>query len=143
MADRGEEQATSTAVALQYLSKVYEDRYSEVATAVRNTIEEIEDLSRAEQMLSDFDSIKGRHMLAMASPILAINAILGSEEKVLVEVGGGYIVEKSIEEGKQFLSSVIESRNKYLSALTKEKEQLESALLEISYKLSQEQDSYV
>jgi prefoldin alpha subunit len=134
---------TAEMESLQYLNQIYGDRYSAITAEIRSVIDEIEDLNRSVETLSNFDSVKGKRMLTMAGRSLFVYAIAEPEEKVLVEVGGGYLIEKSIEEGKQFLSTSIESKNKYLNSLTVEKEKLENALLEISYKLSQEQDSYV
>jgi len=134
---------TAEMESLQYLNQIYGDRYSAITAEIRSVIDEIGDLNRSVETLSNFDSVKGKRMLTMAGRSLFVYAIAEPEEKVLVEVGGGYLVEKSIEEGKQFLSTSIESKNKYLNSLTVEKEKLENALLEISYKLSQEQDSYV
>ncbi len=128
---------------LRYLNDIYSDRYSSVTSEIRRVIEDIEDLNRSSETLSSLDSMEGKGMLVPSGKYMLVHAIAEPNGKALVEVGAGFLVEKDIASAKQFVAEILKSRSEYLNKLTVEKDRLEDALLEISYKLSEQQDLHV
>lgn len=121
---------------LRYLSQAYGERYTVLTEEIRNLVSTMESLNNSKKTLIEFDSVKGRKLLTPISSIMQISTIAENTEKVLVSVGGGYAIEKTTAEAEKFLDSVMEEKNKQLNTLSREKDSVESILMELSYALS-------
>ncbi len=141
--EKAKESLPDAAESLHYLNDIYSERYASVTSEIRRVVEDIEDLNRASATLSNLGSLNGKGMLVPAGKYMLVPAIAEPNGKVLVEVGAGFLVEKESQAAEQFISEMVKSRSDYLNRLTAEKDKLENALLEISFKLSEQQDLHV
>ncbi len=135
MAEKKEESHQSLEE-VRYMAQLYNDRYTALNTEIKELVADIGSLSNSKKTLTEFDSIKGKRILTPISNIMQIFSTAEASNKVLVNVGGGYVLEKSIAEAQQFLDKVLDEKNKQLAEMSKEKDAVENVLLRLSYTLS-------
>ena len=66
-----------------------------------------------------------------------LNSQVAKSDKVAVGVGAGYMVEKGVDEAKQYVAKALDMETKRLNELMRAKKEVEAALIEVSYKLEQ------
>ncbi len=131
-----EEEPRQSMEEVRYMAQLYNDRYTALNAEIKELVADIGSLSNSKKTLEEFDSIKGRKILTPISNIMQIFSTAEASDKVLVSVGGGYVLEKSIAEAQQFLDKVLDGKNRQLASMSKEKDTVENILLRLSYTLS-------
>ena len=131
-----EEEPRQSMEEVRYMAQLYNDRYTALNTEIKELVADLGSLSNSKKTLEEFDSIKGRKILTPISNIMQIFSTAEASDKVLVSVGGGYILEKSIAEAQQFLDKMLDGKNRQLASMSKEKDTVENILLRLSYTLS-------
>lgn len=121
---------------LRYLSQAYSERYTVLTEEIRDLVGVLESLNNSKKTLMEFDSIKGKKLLTPISSIMQISTVAEGADRVMVNVGAGYVAEKSTADAEKFLDAVIEEKSKQFSTLSKEKDSIESILLQLSYTLT-------
>ena len=131
-----EEEPRQSMEEVRYMAQLYNDRYTALNAEIKELVADIGSLSNSKKTLEEFDFIKGRKILTPISNIMQIFSTAEASDKVLVSVGGGYILEKSIAEAQQFLDKMLDGKNRQLASMSKEKDTVENILLRLSYTLS-------
>jgi prefoldin alpha subunit len=131
-----EEEPRQSLEEIRYMAQLYNDRYTALNTEIKELVADLGSLSNSKKTLEEFDFIKGRKILTPISNIMQIFSTAEASDKVLVSVGGGYILEKSIAEAQQFLDKMLDGKNRQLASMSKEKDTVENILLRLSYTLS-------
>ena len=131
-----EEEPRQSMEEVRYMAQLYNDRYTALNAEIKELVADISSLSNSKKTLEEFDSIKGRKILTPISNIMQIFSTAEASDKVLVSVGGGYVLEKSIAEAQQFLDKMLDGKNRQLASMSKEKDTVENILLRLSYTLS-------
>ena len=131
-----EEEPRQSLEEIRYMAQLYNDRYTALNAEIKELVADIGSLSNSKKTLEEFDFIKGRKILTPISNIMQIFSTAEASDKVLVSVGGGYILEKSIAEAQQFLDKMLDGKNRQLASMSKEKDTVENILLRLSYTLS-------
>ena len=136
----GEKEGREVSVAeLRYLYRAYTERHALVAEEVKNVITEKAGFEGALATINKMEDVRNRGTLISIGPGIFMKGLVEEEEKVLVNVGGKYIVEKKIEEARKFLDKRIKGEGEILTGLIREREELESAIMELSYRMEKAQ----
>ena len=120
---------------LQYMQQVYQNQYTAISREINAIMEYINELNAAKTSMEKFDRIKNSNILSPIGSSVFISAKAAEEPKVLVGVGGGYLVEKEIAKAIEYLSSRIDMHTKNMQELMKARSKAEDAMFEISTKL--------
>jgi prefoldin alpha subunit len=120
---------------LRYLQELYMERYETISHEIKRRMEYMQELNNVSATLDGTDSISGRRVLYPIGADFYIGATAEKEQKCIVGVGAGYLLEKGVDEAKEFAARLLKSGEESLSELMKEKEVIENAMLEISYKI--------
>jgi prefoldin alpha subunit len=121
---------------LRYLQEVYGERYSLINQEIKGRVGYLQELNNVSASLNSFSEISGKRMLNPIGADFYLFGTAAKEGKVVVGVGAGYLVEKGTEEAREFLSKTLSKHEKVLSELMKEKETLENAMLQITYRVT-------
>lgn len=122
---------------LKYLQQIYQNQYTLVAQQINSTLELIRQLESAHSTIEHMDAVKGRQGLVPIGADAFISGKIDEAGSVLVGIGAGYLVEKSMDEAKQFFSKFNEQEMQEVNRLMKAKAELENAMIEISYKIDE------
>ncbi len=123
------------AAELSYLQQLYQGQYEELGRSVNAAIQELNELNRVKETLDSTESIKDRNMLSQIGSGAYIHCKADSMEKVVVNVGANYFVEKGIDDAKQFITKMTERQTMTINALLKSRDELEGALIDVSIRL--------
>jgi prefoldin alpha subunit len=121
---------------LRYLQEIYGERYALINQEIKNRMGYLQELNNVSVSVNSLPEIAGKPTLNPIGADLYLFGTASREQKIIVGVGGGYLVEKSADEAKEFLSKVLSKHEKAVSELMKEKETLENAMLEITYRIA-------
>ncbi|MCL5440939.1 MAG: prefoldin subunit alpha [Candidatus Marsarchaeota archaeon] len=135
-----EEEEEATLAELRYLHRTYMERYSLVMEEIRNVVGENNSLGGASVVLGNIENASNHETLIGVGPGIYLKGLIENPDTVMVSVGGGYIVEKGVEDAKKFVEGWIERHNKEANALMKEREELEGAIMDISYRIGKAQE---
>src|SRR5271157_4116099 len=91
------EEKVSELEELEYARQVYQNQYALVNNSAQIVMQEIRELSASQNTLENIDMFKGKESLIPTGAGVYIRAMPSSTSTVLVEVGGKYVVEKSID----------------------------------------------
>ncbi len=120
---------------LQYMQQVYQNQYATISREINAVMDYINELNAAKTAMEKFGRIKNSNILSPIGSSIFISAKAAEEAKVLVGVGGGYLVEKEIAKAIEYLSSRIEMHTRSMQELMKARDKAEDAMFEISAKL--------
>ncbi len=121
----------------RYLQQIYQNQYALVTQEINNRSENLRELDSAQKALENIDTIKDRNtMIPMGANTFATGKIT-DDRSIVVGIGAGYMVEKNIDEAKNYISKAIDQETKYINQLGKSKREVESALMEIAFKVNE------
>jgi prefoldin alpha subunit len=120
---------------LGYARQVYQNQYALVNNSTQMVLQEMRELSASQHTLENMELLNGKESLISTGAGIYIRAVPKDTGAVLVEVGGNYVVEKSVDDAKVFVSKQVEMKTAILNKLLKNKRELESALIDIEYKM--------
>ncbi len=121
---------------LGYARQVYQNQYALVNNSTQMVLQEMRELGASQRTLENIELLNGKESLISTGAGVYIRAVPNNTRTVLVEVGGNYVVEKAVDDAKAFLSTQVEFKTAILNKLLKNKRELESALIEIEYKMN-------
>ncbi|EET89800.1 MAG: prefoldin subunit alpha [Candidatus Micrarchaeales archaeon] len=122
---------------LNYIRQVYQNQYLLTTKAIEASMDLLNDLNTTKVTLENMDSIKGHNILAPISNSSYLYGKVEAGDKIIINIGAGYMIEETVEEAKSFVSRMIEKESKYITELSKNKGELESAILDLNYRLEQ------
>lgn len=120
---------------LAYLEKLYQNQYMLVTNAVNAAMEELQDLSSASKSIENSGIVAGKESFSSIGADFYVMARIKDEKRVVVGVGGGYLVEKETESAMQFINGKIEKKNAMIDKLVKSRKELEAAVIELGSKM--------
>jgi prefoldin alpha subunit len=86
-------------------------------------------------MLESSEMLKDKETLTYAGAGVYVKAAIRDAGRVIVGVGANYLVEKGIDDAKTYISEAIAKRTKMINDLAKSRRDLQSAIIDISYKI--------
>jgi prefoldin alpha subunit len=120
---------------LRYVQQIYQNQYAVAANSTNMILQELQELNSAQKTLENVDMVEGKEVLTSIGADTFFFGKVQSAKSVIMAVGGGYLVEKEIDSAKARIAAVIQARTERLNKLMKNRKELESALIEISYRL--------
>ncbi len=121
---------------LGYARQVYQNQYALVNNSTQMVLQEMREMGASQRTLENIELLNGKESLISTGAGVYIRAVPNNVRSVLVEVGGSYVVEKAVDDAKAFLSKQIDLKSAILNKLLKNKKELESALIDIEYKMN-------
>jgi prefoldin alpha subunit len=100
-------------------------------------LDELAKLNNAQKTVNSMDDVKNRNALMPLGGDIYLDASIGDSKSVIISVGGGYLIEQTIDEAKQFINKQAQKQTQEINSMMKNKRELEQAVLEISYRLEQ------
>jgi prefoldin alpha subunit len=120
---------------LRYLQQIYQNQYAMIGNSINMVLREMQELSSAQKTLENMDLVEGKEILNGIGGDFYISGKVQDPKKVLVGVGAGYLIEKDIDSAKTYVADLIKKNNDSVNGLTKNKKEVENALVEISYRI--------
>ncbi len=127
----------STLEEFRYLQQVYQNQYMALTQELSGSADRLRELDAAQKTLENMDSVKEKDTLVSIGYGTYVNSRITNGDTVLVSVGAGYMVEKKVDEAKAYISSALDQETTSINKLNKAKKELESALIEIAYKIDE------
>lgn len=120
---------------LRYIQQVYQNQYALIGNNINLLVQEVQQLNSAQKTIENLDLVKGKEVITNIGSDFYIFGKVPSPDTVLVGVGAGYLIEKDPESAKEYVANLLKKRTESLNLLTKNRKELENALVEISYRL--------
>ncbi len=123
------------AAALQYLQQYYQSQYVALERSMEDAANHLHELSEVKATLESISLISNKNILNPISSNAYIKARTDTVDSIVVWVGGGFFVEKAPDEATLFIADSIKRQNEFISRLTKSRENLERAIMEVAGKI--------
>lgn len=120
---------------LRYIQQVYQNQYALIGNNINLLVQEVGQLNSAQKTIENLNLIKEKDVITNIGSDFYLFGKVPRTDTVLVGVGAGYLIEKDPESAKEYVTSLIKKRTESLNVLTKNRKELENALVEISYRL--------
>lgn len=120
---------------LRYLQQVYQNQYTVLSNSINMLLGGIRELNSAQKTLENLDLVKNKDTLTGIGGDFYLKGKVESTEKVLVGVGAGYVIEKDTDSAKTLVADLIKKNTDNLNRISKNRKELEGALIDISYRL--------
>ncbi len=120
---------------LRYMQQVYQNQYSIIGNSINAVLRELQELNSAQKTLENMNLVQGKETLTGIGGDFYLTGKIHDPNKVLVGVGAGYVIEKDADSAKTHVAGLIKNHTESLNRLTKNRKELEDALIEISYRL--------
>ena len=121
---------------LRYLQDLYGQQYENLENNIATYNLANSSLQRNIEMLERSKSMEGSNIMIGGEGGAYMSAKVGKADKIITYVGGGYMIEKSVEEALSFLRENEKRGIEMLSKLQAEKRQIEKELLDVQYKMN-------
>ena len=92
---------------LRYLQELYGERYELISQEIRRRIDYIQELNNVSTTLNSMDEIAGKPIFDPIGGEFYISGSASKDQKCLVGVGAGYMLEKNTDEAKEFAAKLI------------------------------------
>lgn len=122
---------------LNYLYNYYRELYEGLSRNLDLEIHKVEGYSKVKESLNKRDLLFDSNTLIDLGNGFYINGHIPKFDEVLVSVGGGYYIEKSVDESKQELDHIFEDEKKLINDIEHEKGNIEDLLIKIEYRLNE------
>jgi len=122
---------------LSYLQQLYQNQYNSLARSINGALERLADLNSTHTTLEGMEKITGKPSLTPIGSDAYIFSTASTKQTLLVHVGASYLVEKTVDEAKGFISKLIERNTAFINGLIKNRNEVENALLGVSYRLDE------
>ena len=116
---------------LAYLEGVYQNQYVMVGNAINSSLEELRELNSAAEALENMEKLSGKESFNSIGADFYLKSQIKTDTKVIVGVGGGFMVEKDNDAAKQTVRKRVDAKNEMISKLVKNRKELEAAMVEI------------
>jgi len=116
---------------LAYLERLYQNQYMMVGNAINSALEELQGLNSASKALEEMDSLTGKESFSSIGADFYLKAQIKKDTKVVIGVGGGFMVEREPQEAKQAVKRRMDAKNTLLDELVKSRKELEAAMIDI------------
>lgn len=123
MADKkNKEETISELDELRYARQVYQNQYMLINNSAQAVLQEMRELGASQRTLENIELFNGKESLISTGAGVYIRAVANNDSKVLVEVGGNYVAEKSADEGQGFLEQADRKQDSGIEQDPKEQE---------------------
>jgi prefoldin alpha subunit len=116
---------------LAYLEQLYQNQYVMVGNAINSALGELQELNSAQKALEEMDRLAGRESFSGIGADFYLKAQIKADSRVVVGVGGGFLVEKDAAAARQTVKKRLDAKNAMLDKLVKSRKELEAAMVDI------------
>ena len=116
---------------LAYLERVYQNQYVMIGNAINSALGELQHLSSAEKALESMDALAGKESFSGIGADFYLKSQIKKDTKVVIGVGGGFMVEKDLDAAKQTVTKRIDAKNNMITKMVKSRKELEEAMVNI------------
>ncbi|HUC38721.1 MAG TPA: prefoldin subunit alpha [Candidatus Acidoferrum sp.] len=120
---------------LRYLQQLYQNQYTSIVNEMNRSMEYLNELNIAQKTIESTGELNGKGALIGLGAGMYITSSVKKINSILVGIGGGYVVEKSIDEAKQFTVARIERVTALFNRLVKSRNEVRNAAMDVSYRL--------
>ncbi len=103
--------------------------------SVADALQEVQMLGAVQNTLENNDLMKGKETLMHIGASVYMKTMAKDSASVIVSIGGGYLMEKGIDDAKGYVSKRMAKRTEELNSMAKNRKELQNALIDISYKM--------
>lgn len=118
---------------LFYLQSIYSQQYDALMSELTTFSMAQSALERNLSLLEKNESMKGSSILVSGEGGTYFEASVKEIKKVITYVGAGYLVEKEVEQAKEFLKKSIETSRSTMKRLAEDKQKLETEMMRLQY----------
>jgi prefoldin alpha subunit len=122
---------------LSYLQQLYQNQYSSLAQSINGALERLADLNNTHTTLDGMEKVTGKPILTPVGSEAYLFSTASTKKTLLVHIGANYLAEKTTDEAKGFISKQIERQTAFVNNLIKNRNDVENALLEVSYRIDE------
>ncbi len=120
---------------LRYIQQVYQNQYSMTGTSINIVLQELQELNSVQKTLENMELTEDKDVLTSIGAEFFVFGKVPDHKKILVSVGANYVVEKDLDGAKAHASALVQKRTDNLTRLTKNRKEIEAALIEVSYRI--------
>lgn len=120
---------------LRYLQSLYGQQYENLENNIATYTLTNTSLMRNIELLEKSKSVENSSIMISGEGGAYIPAKISKVDKVMTYIGGGYMVDKSIDEALEFLRANSKKGEEILNKMLAEKKRVESELMDIEYKI--------
>jgi prefoldin alpha subunit len=120
---------------LRYIQQLYQTQYMMVGQEVESRAAALRELEGARLTLENYDKVKGKKNVLPVGAGIFVNGAIGESSTVLMEIGAGYMLERTIDEAKAAVAKKLDKETEAIKHLQKSRRELEAALVEVSYRI--------
>lgn len=120
---------------LRYMQQVYQNQYAVLNNSMSMQMQDVQMLGAVQRTLENSDTLKGKETLMHVGASVYMKAAVKDAGSAVVSIGGGYLVEKSVDEAKGYISAMMTKKTELVNSLAKSRKELQAALIEMSYKI--------
>jgi prefoldin alpha subunit len=124
-----------------YLERAYQNQYMMVGNAINSALEEMQELNSASKALESMDKLVGSESFSSIGADFYLRSQIKADTKVIIGVGGGFMVEKETDAAKQTVEKRIAAKSAVLDKLVKNRKELEAAMVDIQASVAQGSNS--
>jgi len=130
------EENTNEAVnQLRYLQSIYTQEYEAVLNDLSSYTLAYNAIERNIEVLEKLNILEGANVLLNLEAGTYVEAKVSNIKNAMTYVGSGYLVEKSVEDAKEFLSSSAKRQEVLLKQIAEQKNKIEKELINIAFEL--------
>jgi len=118
---------------INYLRQAYQSRYEELSKAIDLELSRLEKLGQVLESLNKTEKLAKNKVLYPMGEGFYFEAEAGDMGSILVHVGGGYYVEKGLDDAKSFLSMSAKKEQGIISQIMKAKDEVEENIVRLEY----------
>lgn len=120
---------------LTYLERLYQNQYMLVTNAINSAMDELQELSSASKSIDSMGDIEGKESFNSIGSDFYLRSKIEKGASMIAGVGGGYLVEKNVDEAKIYVKAKMEKKNDMVNKLMKNRKELEGAIVELNTKI--------
>ncbi|MGC9099316.1 MAG: prefoldin subunit alpha [Candidatus Micrarchaeia archaeon] len=120
---------------LRYLQSIYAQEYENISKELANYNVVYEATKRNIEVLDNLNMLENGNILLNLESGTYIKAKINEIKEVMVYVGSGYLVEKSVDEAKEYLKDGQKREEELIAELQKQKEYVEKELIDIAFEI--------
>ena len=124
-----------------YIERVYQNQYMMVGNAINAAVQELQELNSAAKSLDEMEKLEGKESFASIGGDFYLKSQIKTGAKVIIGVGGGFMVEKGVDSAKQTVTKRIDAKNNMINKLMKSRKELEEAVVNIQSGIAPEVNS--
>ncbi len=121
---------------LRYLQNLYSQQYENLENNIATYTLANTSVQRNIDLLEKSSSIEGSNVMISGEGGAYISAEVHKVDKVLTYVGGGYLIDNSLDKALSFLKENQKRGEDMLNRLISEKQKVEGDLIDLQYKMS-------